>query len=137
MKKIILIIGGGILLTAIIIFVLSVKNNNNQYQTQSDSQASVTIDVTPKQLGTKKERNIFSVSLNTHSVDLDFDFAKIMILSDDLGNIYPALEWTGGSGSHHLGGDIIFPKINPRAKQVKLQINSINGVTRNFEWSLN
>ncbi len=152
MKKIILIVGGGMLLilSIVIIYALNwnnasepnkylppVEDSNKQYQTQSDNQASVTIDVIPKQLGIKEEKNIFFVSLNTHTVDLDFNFVKIMILSDDLGTVYSAREWTGGRGGHHLNGYIIFPKINPKAKQVKLQINDIGGVNRNFEWSLN
>ncbi len=111
-------------------------SNNNEYQTQTDSQADVTVEVTPKQLDIGKEKNIFTVSLNTHSVELDFDFTKIMILKDDLDSVYPATEWTGNRGWHHVNGDIIFPKINEQASSVELQINGINGVDRNFKWTL-
>lgn len=153
MKKIILILGTGILLIGVIYVILKksdsqspdkyqlgqdtglTQTDSNQYQTQTDSQSSVTIDVTPKQLGAE-EKNIFTVSLNTHSVELDFDFTKIMVLKDDLGNLYSALEWTGSRGGHHLSGDIIFPEINKQAKNIELQINGIGGVNRVFKWGL-
>ena len=163
MKKIILITSIGALALIIIIFVfiwagrrasnqwassvenineLSSKNNatalleSNEYQTQTNSQASVSVEIMPKQLGLKQGRNIFEVSLDTHSVDLDFNFTKIIVLKDDLGNLYPALEWTGGQSGHHLSGDIIFPAISEQAKSIELQMNDINGVDRIFEWTL-
>lgn len=163
MKKLILITSIGALILIAVIFAFSrerdqisneqissaEKNNKSfsqadssaqldstEYQTQTDSQAAVTVDVMPKKLGIREEKNIFTVSLNTHSVELNFDFIKIMILEDDLGNLYPAIEWTGNSGEHHINGDIVFSKINKQANSVELQINSINGVNRNFKWIL-
>ncbi len=112
------------------------STRSSKYQAQTDNQARVTVDVIPKQLGVKEEKNVFAVSLNTHSVELDFDFTKIMILKDDLNNVYPAIEWTGNRGWHHVSGDIIFPKINQQAKSVELQIKGINGVDRLFRWEL-
>jgi hypothetical protein len=119
----------------------SIKSRNGEelvdkYQTKTDEQASVTVDITPKKLGLAEEKNIFEVSLNTHSVDLSYDFQKIIIREDDLGNIYQALEWTGGEGGHHLVGEIIFPKLNLSAKKVKLTINGVGGAERVFEWML-
>lgn len=163
MKKLILITSTGVLILIAVIFafsrerdqisneqISSVGKNNksfsqadssvqldsNEYRTQTDSQAAVTVDVMPKKLGIREEKNIFTVSLNTHSVELNFDFIKIMILEDDLGSLYPAIEWTGNSGEHHINGDIVFSKINKQASSVKLQINNINGVNRNFKWIL-
>jgi hypothetical protein len=109
---------------------------SKKYQAQTKNQAEVTIEVEPKQLGIGEEKNIFTVNFNTHSVELDFDFTKIIILRDNFGNSYSALEWTGNRGWHHVNGDIIFPKINGQASSVELQINGINEVDRNFKWIL-
>ncbi len=100
--------------------------DSGKYQTITKDKAKVTVDVAPKQLGTREEKNIFTVNLNTHSVELDFDFTEIMILKDDLGNSYKAIEWTGNSGWHHVSGDIIFPQINQQAKSIELQLSGIN-----------
>lgn len=110
--------------------------NSNKYETQTKDQASVTIDITPKQLGIKEDENIFTIALNTHSVELDSNFSEIMVLKDDLGNLYSAIEWTGNKGGHHISGDIIFPQIDKQAKSITLQINGINQVDRIFKWIL-
>ena len=109
---------------------------SNQYQPQSKDLAGVTVEAMPKQLGAAQEKNIFSVKLNTHSVELDFDFKKIMVLKDDLGNAYRALDWSGGRGGHHLNGEIVFPALNPGASNIKLIIDGIGGVVGTFDWNL-
>jgi len=114
----------------------SVSQPSNGYQPQTDSQASVDIEVTPKTLGVSEEKNIFAVVLDTHSVELDFDFAKIMTLKDDSGKAYQALKWTGESGSHHLSGDIIFPKLQQPTKKITILIDGVGGVNRQFIWEL-
>ncbi len=117
-----------------------IENRYNQeadskYQTKTDDQANVTIDVTPD-LGLERQENIFELSFNTHSVDLNFDFQKIIILRDDLGNIYQAQNWTGGQGGHHLSGEIIFPALNEDAKTIEMEINGVGGVKRVFKWDI-
>ncbi|MDF1498636.1 MAG: hypothetical protein P1P85_04790 [Patescibacteria group bacterium] len=119
----------------------NIKSENNKelvnkYQTKTDYQANVTIDVTPKKLNLSEEKNVFEISFNTHSVDLSYDFQKIIILKDDLGNTYQALEWTGGEGGHHMDGEIVFPKLNSNAIKVELTIDGVGGVKRVFEWTL-
>ncbi len=111
-------------------------SSSNKYETRTETQTKVTVDVTPKQLGVDQGKNIFEVDLNTHSVELDFDFTEIMILEDDLGNTYKALEWTGNRGWHHVSGDIVFPKINQQATSIKLKIASVGGVDRIFKWNI-
>lgn len=108
----------------------------NGYQLQLDSQASVEVEITPKALGASEEKNIFAVALNTHSVELDFDFTSIISLKDDLGKEYEALEWTGNRGWHHVSGDIIFPKLDTSAKRVELIVVGVGGVDRKFAWEL-
>lgn len=103
---------------------------------QISDEAEVSVGVKSRQLGVNEEKNIFEVSFNTHSVDLNYDFAKISTLKDDLGNVYEAETWSGQSSGHHLSGELIFPKINVAAKSVQLVIDNINGVKRVFNWQL-
>jgi len=106
------------------------------YQTKVDSQANVTIEVTPQVIGIEMQENIFELLLDTHSVDLNYDLQKIIILRDDLGNIYEASAWTGGIGGHHLVGKIVFPSIDKDAKAVELEINGLGEVKRMFQWDI-
>lgn len=114
----------------------SVLPAQQTYETKSDNQANVDIEVTPQTLGFNNQENVFEVKFDTHSVDLDFDFTKIMVLTDNLGNQYPALKWEGGSGGHHLTGKIVFPKLKSGAQKIILKISGIGGVERNFNWDL-
>jgi len=120
--------------------VLNIKteevDNDNKYLMQSDDQASVTVDITPTILGVDEDQNIFEVSINTHSVEMDYDFSKVIVLKDNLGNTYDALEWTGGRGGHHISGDIIFPNINNQATGVELDVLGVSEVNRIFKWDL-
>jgi hypothetical protein len=114
----------------------AVETSSAGYSPQTDDQASVEVEIIPVKLGTKESANVFAVSFNTHSVSLDYDFAKISVLKDDLGNFYSAVRWNGESGGHHLSGELVFPKIDAGAKSVQLEINGVGGVKRTFSWNL-
>lgn len=103
---------------------------------KSGTMGAVTVDVQPKQLESGVGDVVFSVAFNTHSVELDFDFTKIISLEDNLGNSYSAREWTGNSGWHHVNGDIIFPSIDVVATYVTLTITTIEGQTLQFSWDV-
>jgi len=118
----------------------SINDNSektNQYKKIEDSQGKVTIEVEPINLGTDLAKNIFRIKLNTHSVDLDYDFKNIVFISDDLGNRYNVLVWTGGRGGHHLNGNVEFESINKKAKRIKMTIKGVDNIDRYFEWEIN
>ncbi len=112
------------------------SSNSGSEMKQTVSVGEVEIDVEPEQLGKTEANNIFTVALNTHSVELDFDFTNIITLEDNLGNTYQALEWTGNSGWHHVSGDIIFPPLNKDANAVTLTVDEIEGLIRTFNWDV-
>lgn len=114
----------------------SVEEPAKTYKTKTDEQAGVTVGVTPQKVDPNADETVFSVSLITHSVSLDFDFRQIAVLRDNFGNEYRATEWTGGRGGHHLSGQIIFPKIKKGTKSLTLIISQIGAVDRSFEWDL-
>ena len=117
------------------------ESNNNQdsleetYLSKSARMGAVDVEITPEKLKSGED-SIFEVSLNTHSVDLNYDFTSIMTLSDDRGNVYNATEWIGGSGGHHLSGTIGFEKLSQGVDSLTLKINGIDNVVHSFVWQL-
>jgi hypothetical protein len=121
--------------TEIAAVVQQPEESVNSLAPQTLSFGAVEAEVTPKQV-TPSLPIIFSVSLNTHSVELDFDLPQITELKDDQGNIYQAKEWTGGQSGHHLSGDLTFENLKPEVKELKLTINSIDQIIESFVWNL-
>lgn len=102
---------------------------------QSNDQGEVIVEVTPVVLKPGKEAR-FEVSLNTHTIELDYDLLKVSSISDDKGNKLSPLSWSGGSGGHHLTGELVFPSLSGKAKSVQLVIADISGFNRSFIWNL-
>lgn len=103
---------------------------------QTASMGAVNVDIELRDLDLSSEETIFSVTFNTHSVDLDFDFTEIISMSDNLGQAYSASAWTGNRGWHHVSGDIIFPKISEEVREVVVTITGIEGLTESFNWQV-
>ena len=111
-------------------------SNVISYQSQTDEKASVTIEATPLLLR-GGDKTSFTVIFTTHSGDLNYDIVATSKLSDEKGNTYKALSWTGGKGGHHLSGVLSFPSISKEVKSVTLTIPQIDNKDRIFEWKLN
>lgn len=125
-------------------FVGSLPQNNkaanqfvekNALSTQTSTEGAVIVKATPKTLASGSEA-IFEVVFDTHSVDLNYDVAGIAQLTDDIGNTYQPVSWTGGKGGHHLEGILTFPDIAKSAKKITLTIQDIDNKDRIFEWNL-
>lgn len=107
-----------------------IKNpiNKNQFQTLTSNQNNVEFQVTPL------SNSEFQITINTHSVELDFDLTEISTLYDDVGNVYNPLKWEGSEpGGHHREGILKFSSLNKNAKSIKLVIN--DGIEREFNWN--
>jgi len=78
------------------------------YETRTDTQGSVTFEVTPIGLLVAAETLEFEVVMNTHSVDLAWDLAVQSVLRTESGLEVQALSWPLGSG-HHYSGTLTFP----------------------------
>ena len=111
------------------------SDNDTPYQPRVDERGEVVIEAMPKRLTTGSD-SVFEIELSTHSVDLNFNLEEIAYLTDDRGDIYNPLSWSGGKGCHHLSGALIFPKVNKSAKKVILTISGIEGEDRVFEWEI-
>ncbi len=110
--------------------------NSQKWETKTDDQASVTVVVTPIDLSPESAEWKFDIGMNTHSVELDQDMTKIVVLVDDQGKEYQPVSWDGPAGGHHREGVIAFKPITPNPKSVELRISGIGGVVRTFSWQL-
>lgn len=111
------------------------SNDSISYQSQTDEKGEVVVEAVPTKLSSK-ENSEFTVKFTTHSVDLNYDLKNIASLTDDKGNEYKALSWTGGKGGHHLSGTLIFPRLLKKASSVTLKISGIDNTDRVFSWDL-
>ena len=112
------------------------SNSSVLYQQQTDEKGSVVVEATPISLTSKKNAS-FTVSLTTHSGDLNYDVVAIAKLTDNKGNTYNPISWTGGKGGHHIEGTLTFSKLSQEASAVTLTIPGIDNQDRVFEWKLN
>lgn len=109
----------------------------NVFETLSDTQGSVTVNVTPTLLSSKDLQWKFDVGFNTHSIELDQDITKISVLVDDQGKEYKPIRWEGaGPGGHHREGTLVFNQISPMPKSITLKILGVDAPVRSFVWSI-
>ena len=104
-------------------------------ESQIKNMGAVEVEVTPINVDSNSNM-IFDVSLNTHSVDLSFDYTKIISAGDDEGKTYKALSWSGGREGHHLSGQIELEPISQEVAEIKLIIDGIDNQNAVFEWEL-
>ena len=111
--------------------VLSASKTETKLQTMG----AVDIEIIPISLAANSQM-IFSISLNTHSVELDYDYLEIIKIRDNLENIYKPIEWTGENSGHHLKGDLLFGELSTDATQIQLIINGIDNENATFSWEV-
>lgn len=95
----------------------------------------VSVEVTPVSVEMGKEL-VFDLTMNNHSIDLDYDYAQIASLTDDQGNSYKPIQWTGNSSGHHVKGELIFPVLSDKVKQLTLTLKGVDNKTEDFNWQL-
>lgn len=101
----------------------------------SESKNSVTINVVPYPIS-YNEPVKFSISLNTHSVPLNYDLTTISTVIAD-GKEYSPINWDGSPpGGHHRNGIVTFPSISIIPKNLQLIIKGVAGTDWLFEWNV-
>lgn len=111
------------------------SQEQNILATQTSTEGAVTVKATPKTLVSGSQA-VFEIVFDTHSVDLNYDVAGITHLTDDEGNNYKPVSWSGGKGGHHLEGALSFSPILEKATKVTLTLSKIDGTDRVFSWDL-
>ena len=102
---------------------------------QTKTMGAVEVEVKPVSVTSGKEV-VFEVSMNTHSVELNYDYTKIATLTDDRGNSYKPTQWTGGASGHHLKGKLLFARLSEKPKEVTLTVDGVDNKAESFSWQL-
>jgi hypothetical protein len=110
--------------------------------TKTDAQGSVTIQIKPINLVNSGDTLVFDVSMNTHSVDLSMDLARLAVLSTNTGETIQAIQWDAPKGGHHVEGKLSFPVILDGknflagANSITITISNVDAPARIFTWKL-
>lgn len=115
-----------------------VVGSQKTYESKSDDQGAVTVEVRPIDLSPNSQVWKFEVTLNTHSVELDDDLVAQSVLVDDLGKVYRPLSWEGDPpGGHHREGVLTFQPITPLPFRLELHIRNVGTINnRIFTWQM-
>jgi len=117
--------------------------SGNKEMTRMDQQGAVVVEITPLNLATQADTLEFDVSMNTHSVNLSMDLAKLATLTTDTGVSIQAVSWAAPRGGHHISGKLIFPSMQDGkpvlegASKLTITILNVDATSRVFEWELN
>ncbi len=112
------------------------------WDTVVDEQGAVSVAVTPVDLGLDTTTLAFEVAMNTHSVDLSMDLAKLATLTTDNGRTVSATLWDAVPGGHHVSGVLTFPAVVEGTAVLEgtteliLTITNVDAPSRTFTWSL-
>lgn len=125
-----------ILSIAITVFAASVGMAAATLPTQTSSQSSVTVKVTPRNLAAGTWE--FDVVFDTHSQELTDELGKTAVLVSDGGTPHSPLKWQGDPpGGHHRKGVLQFKPVSPMPAAIELQIKrSGETAPRSFRWQL-
>ena len=111
------------------------SDQSSTLASQTKTMGAVEIEVTPASIVSGKGI-VFELSLDTHSVELNYDYTQIAVLTDDRGNSYQPTQWTGGSSGHHLQGELIFEPLSENPNQLTLTLEGIDNKSEAFTWQL-
>lgn len=109
---------------------------SNSYEEQVGETASVTVMVKPTDIS--EDSCYFEVTLQTHSIDLDMDILKsVILLGDNAEEILPDI-WEGDApDGHHRTGILTFQKVNSVQDEIRLQVKDVGEVSlREFNWPI-
>lgn len=105
----------------------------SQYITQTKPMGAVDVRITPVSL-VAGQPMVFKLAVDTHSVELDYNWLEVASLKDNSGNTLKPSEWTGGNSGHHLSGNLIFPKAKKPPKELTLTLTGIDNQIETFIW---
>lgn len=106
--------------------------------TRSSSDQGVTVEATPKLIGSSDKRWEFAIVLDSHSADLSDDLIQSASLTTSDGRTLKPVSWTGAApGGHHREGVLAFEVPAPRPSTIELRIaRPGESAPRIFRWQL-
>lgn len=105
---------------------------------QTSDEGQVEVAVTPVgDFASEAETWDFTISLNTHSVELAEDLAQVSVLIDEQGTEYLPTAWDGDPpGGHHREGVLSFEPFASSSAVIRLEMRGVGGVAvRRFSWN--
>ena len=111
------------------------SDQSSTLASQTKTMGTVEVEVTPISVVSEKD-TVFELSLDTDSVELNYDYTQIAVLTDDRGDSYQPTQWTGGSSGHHLQGELIFEPLSENPNQLTLTLEGIDNKSEAFTWQL-
>jgi hypothetical protein len=104
---------------------------------QSVSGGGVVVTVKPLILAPGQPA-AFDIAMNSHSVEIVEDMAKLVVLRTESGKEYTPTAWDGDKpGGHHRTGVIRFAPLTDQPRQVELIVTDVAGVPeRIYRWQL-
>jgi len=126
-------------LSGAVIFGLTVKPKQKiaaiipTLSSQARNMGAVEVEIKP--ISVMPGKNVaFEISLNTHSVELNYDYTQIATLTDDRGNSYKPTKWTGGNSGHHVKGELLFAALPKNPKELTLTLEGVDNRVEVFVW---
>ncbi|HMS23146.1 MAG TPA: hypothetical protein PKA38_05325 [Candidatus Levybacteria bacterium] len=112
------------------------SQKQNTLITQTNSEGTVTIKVTPENISEDKKTWNFRIVLDTHTGSLDEDLTKNAVLIDDQAERLKPEAWEGDPpGGHHREGLLTFGPFSNDSKSITLILQNVGGVfERKFTW---
>lgn len=116
---------------------VTISDTGAAFAAQTVEGGSVTVKVTPLNMKANAPLE-FAIVMDTHSVDLNDDIMKAVVLRDDSGREYMPTAWDGpGGGGHHREGKIKFAPLTMNPKSLTLIVKTVAGVPeRLYTWEL-
>lgn len=105
-----------------------------------DNQGAVEVEIVPLNPNNPGHTLDFSVSMNTHSVDLSMDLASLAVLETDTGYKVEATLWDAPLGGHHVSGTLSFPAgvdgkaVLEGASRMTITLVNVDAPERVFAW---
>ncbi len=109
-------------------------SQTSQIASQTKTMGVVEVEITPVTIDQGKQA-VFDVALNNHSVDLNYDYTKIALLTDDAGNTYQPVKWDGNSGGHHVRGQLTFEPLHEQSGSLTLSLSGIDNQNGSFTFN--
>jgi hypothetical protein len=111
-------------------------------ETLTDTQEAVEVAVSQINLNGPGETLDFSISMSTHSVNLDMDLVKNAFLTTDSGLTILPIQWDAPAGGHHISGTLSFAPVLgdtvvlEGTTRLTLTIRNVDAPERVFTWEL-
>lgn len=114
---------------------IETRIQNSGLLSQTKTMGAVEVEVKPVSVTPGKEI-VLDVSMNTHSVELNYNYTQISTLTDEQGHVYKPIKWTGGNSGHHLKGELVFSALSQNQRELTLTLKGVDNKSESFSWQL-